>query len=140
MRVYDKRNERIDRGAGDPGDWVRYELTVTSKHGPTLRDVYDPAPMFWHFASGVVAPPRGLVDNWTGHAAGFDLPPRPELSPMELYKRQLETSHELARLAEIADRIGPYGRDVMHDLLDKHLDRLRAKREREAAQARAETA
>jgi hypothetical protein len=30
-KVYDKRQERIDKGFGDPGPWIRYELTVTNK-------------------------------------------------------------------------------------------------------------
>ena len=48
-RVYDKRLERIARGLPDPGSWLRAELTVTSAMGISLKDAWEPAPVFWRF-------------------------------------------------------------------------------------------
>ena len=75
-RVYDKRLERVAHGFSDPGPCLRAELTVTSAMGISLKDAWEPAPVFWHFMAGAlegfVARPSG-VPAWVpgGDYVGF---------------------------------------------------------------------
>jgi hypothetical protein len=109
-RVYDKRLERIARGLPDPGSWLRAELTVTSAMGISLKDAWEPAPVFWHFMAraleGIVTRPSD-VPAWVpaGDSVGFVLPPRPVLDPMQRLERRLERSSELRDLCELARSI-----------------------------------
>lgn len=117
-RVYDKRNERLDRGFDDPGNLLRYELTVTGKLSPTLRDVVEPAPMFWKFMSDVLPPPANVSD-WVGGADGFDISAPVALLPAEVMRRKLEASPDVAHLLDLADRIGPHGFDLLVRMLKR---------------------
>jgi len=110
-KVYDKRWERMCRGNPDPGPWVRYELTVTGKTGVTLRDVVEPAGVFWHHMgkSLLDCPPGGTIHQWKGHAEGFHLPPRPETLPYQALVRRLEDNAELRELVWLAVQAGDLG-------------------------------
>lgn len=135
-RVYDKRQELLQRaidahkGAArdevialnDPGPLTRYELTLGRKVGLSLRDAYEPEAVFWHFAGDDLAPSerrRPGVPAWRAHGPGFSVP----RSGAPDYARQLhlllETSHDVRRAVTIADRLGPYGRDYLAQLLRK---------------------
>jgi hypothetical protein len=107
MLVYDKRNERIDAGFPDPGPWVRYELVVRSEMGPTLKDAYDPTPMFFHFASPDVLERPEDVASWAPHAEGFALEKLPTTTPMQKMYRLLDSSADVARLVKLAHEAGP---------------------------------
>lgn len=104
-RVYDKRQERIARGYPDPGPWLRAELTVTGAVGVSLKDVWSPAPVFWHFMAstlkGIAACPVD-VPEWVPGGVGFSLPPRPVLDPVQRLARRLERSTELQDLCSLA--------------------------------------
>lgn len=109
-RVYDKRLERLVSGLPDPGPWLRAELTVTSAMGISLKDAWEPAPVFWHFMAGVlegVVTRPSAVPAWVpgGDSVGFALPPRPVLDPMQRLERRLEHSSDLQDLCELARSI-----------------------------------
>jgi hypothetical protein len=127
-RVYDKRNERLDRGFDDPGNMTRYELTVTGKLSPTLRDVVEPEPMFWKFMSGVLPPPANVPD-WEGGADGFAIAEPIALLPAEIMRRKVENSPDLTHILELADRIGPHGFRLLVSMLERRTKEI----EREAA-------
>ena len=109
-RVYDKRKERIDNGHPDPDrNIIRYELSVTGKMCPTLKDAFDPTRLFWHYMGRTLLQcPKGLSD-WTGHSEGYELPARLPLDPYQALLRKIEHSQELRELARIAALSGPVG-------------------------------
>lgn len=117
-RVYDKRNERLDRGFPDPGNMLRYELTVTGKLSPTLRDVVEPSPMFWNFMSEVLPPPANAPE-WSGNADGFAIDAPVPLLPSEIMRRKLEGSADVVQLLELAHRLGPHGLDLLVNMLKR---------------------
>lgn len=97
-RVYDKRHEQLQRGLADPGPWLRYELEVSRLATPTLRDAWEPGPIFYHFMSHdpgalLPRPPTG-VRQWEP-GGRFELPPRPALDPIEVFDRRIQNSSEL---------------------------------------------
>lgn len=121
--IYDKRCERIDKGFTDPGPWVRYELTVTGKLSPSLRDVVSPKSMYWHFMSDVLPPPSN-VEPWEGLGESYRLEPPPELLPHEIMARKVESSPDVEQLLELAQRMGPNGYTALLRMLDKKRTRI----------------
>jgi len=135
-RVYDKRWERLSKGFDDPGPLVRYELTVTGKMGPTLRDVVEPAAMFWHFVGrSLLESPITSVHQWTGHGEGFNLPPRPETLPAQALAKRLEDNAELKELVWLAVQAG----DVEVRRIVRHVQDLAAREVSDTAPDQAET-
>ena len=124
--IYDKQNERLDKGFSDPGPLTRYELTVTGKLGPTLRDVIEPGPMYWRFMRYVLPPPANSPD-WEGGADGFSLPEPVSFLPAELLRRKVETSPDIDRLLQIADEIGPHGFELLVSMLRRRSDLVTSK-------------
>jgi hypothetical protein len=120
--VYDKRQEMFDNHGYDIGHWLsRYELTVTSKMGITLRDASEPEPVFWHFMKDILTPPSDL-ENWEPGAEGFNLPPRVSSFPAARLRHRLESSAELRAWVDLADQIGPHGRAYFLKHLQKAVD------------------
>jgi len=117
--VYDKRHERICKGAADPGPLVRYEVRVSSRFGPTLRDAYDPVALFWHFASGGLLPRPSGVKLWVSQSEGFTMPEPISLEPAQLMQRKLDHSPDVVRLIELAKACGPGGLDLLFSRLRK---------------------
>ena len=112
-RVYDKRQERLDRGLLDCGPLTRYELTLGKSTGVTLRDAFEPAAVFWHYAApGLLERPEG-VPEWVGHGSGFVLPPRDVPLPAARLVARVQASAEAAALVRLADECGPYGRALL---------------------------
>lgn len=99
--VYDKRQERLDKGYKDPGPLTRYEATAARGLGATLGDAYDPTAIFWHIMAPDImhAPPN--VPPWTPATetwrAGVSAPP----TPAEKLQRFLDgpAGLQLAKLA-----------------------------------------
>lgn len=101
-KVYDKQRERVSKGLSDPGPVVRVELSLGSELGLTLRDVADPAGVYWHYAGKMlVERPAGLPE-WVGNGEGFVLPPRRVVGPLERMQKLLEESFELRQLVDLA--------------------------------------
>lgn len=101
--VYDKRQERLFRGLPDIGyDLTRWELRLRSGVGATLRDVMDPAPIFWHYmAPDFLDRPAG-VPEWSAEAEGFVFHrPAPPLPAARLL-RAADGSVQLRELVKLA--------------------------------------
>lgn len=108
-KVYDKRQERIDRGLLDCGPLTRYEITLRKSTGVTLRDAYDPAAVFWHYAAPALLDRPAGVPEWVAHGSGFELPPVELPLPAARLLRRVDTSAELRDIVRLADSCGPYG-------------------------------
>lgn len=121
-RVYDKRKERISKGCADPGPWLRAELGVTGKMGVSLKDAWEPAPVFWHFMEsalqGVIERPGG-VPCWKPGGEGFCLPPRPVRDPVQVLRRRLEQSRDLRDVCGLA-RDTPGGSVLVYRQMERH--------------------
>lgn len=113
-RVYDKRQERIDRAGVAGPHRTRYEVTVKQDYGATLRDAAEPDRIFWHVASPALLDTPPGVPHWTADwSQGWRSDKRPELSPVDVLERRLATSAELDLLISLADEIGPNGRKLL---------------------------
>ena len=113
LKVYDKRQEVLKHTGNDLGHvQTRYECTVTNKMGPSLRDVAEPAPIFYHYMSPDILTKPIAVGAWSSYEGGYDLPKRSAL-PYQTLKRRIESSPELARLVKIANECGPSGLDIL---------------------------
>lgn len=104
-KVYDKRNEVIDAGGSDPGDWLRVELTFSGQVGCTMRDVSSPGPLFWNYASELLAPPVGFV-AWSRGDTGFDLERPAPVDPVVAITRACERNDGLRTVIRFSDRLG----------------------------------
>lgn len=121
-KVYDKQHERFQRASEEVPPCTRYELSASGKSGASLRDVYEPEAIFWHFMSEVLPAPENAPE-WVPGGAGFTLPPRVSYLPAEALKRLVEGSEQLSQMFEFVDRIGPEGYARFLRLLN---DRYRA--------------
>lgn len=116
-RVYDKQHQLHESGYDCPHPQVRYELTATNKVGISLRDAHQPEPLFWHYMSGLLPPPANAPD-WVPCYGSYELPKRDLLLPVELLKRKVECSLDVASLLKFAHDAGPYGMAVLKRELD----------------------
>lgn len=112
-RVYDKRQQRIDRGLPDNGPLTRYEVEVHGGLGPTLRDALDPESLFWHFMAPDVLPRPEHVAPWVSHAIGFEVDWPEELTPAQRLVRRLDASADVVALLRLAEQVGPGGFDFL---------------------------
>lgn len=114
--VYDKRQERMDKGAEDPGrDVTRYELRLRDV-GATLRDAFDPAPIFWRYMSPDFLPAPAGVAEWLPHGEGYALDKPVPLSAPERLSRRFMDSLDVADLVRLADSF-PGGVDLLCQLI-----------------------
>lgn len=132
-RVYDKRQELLQRACdahggmtaellalNDPGPLTRYELVLGRHVGVSTRDAYEPAAVFWHFASESLLPKAALLEvpaAWRPHGPGFSMPRSAEPDYARQLSLLLETSRDVRRAVTLADRLGPYGRDHLCRLI-----------------------
>ena len=109
LKVYDKRQERLKFTGQDIGfDLTRYEVTVRGKMGPSLRDVFDPTAIFYHYMSPeILHAPLG-VPAWVPYEGGYSIE-RGERLPYQVLKRRMESSSELQRLLTLASQCGDHG-------------------------------
>ncbi len=106
--VYDKRQERIDRGYPDLGyDLTRYEMR-TRAVGATLGDAYDPTAIFYNFMSpDFILRPDG-VPTWAPEGSGFSVDrPDPPL-PAQRLLRLVEGSPDLSAILRAAQFPGGF--------------------------------
>lgn len=113
-RVYDKRQERLDRAGIAGPHRTRYEVTVKQDYGATLRDAAEPDRLFWHVASPALLDTPPGMPHWTADwSQGWRTDRRPELSAVEVLERRIARSSELDMLAQLADEVGPNGRVLL---------------------------
>lgn len=129
VKVYDKRNEMLDRrealedsptldGFYDPGPLTRYEVALGRHIGCTLRDAVDPAAVFWHHMGDLLAVPQGVA-SWAPMAEGYTMPPPLGREPIEQLRLLLDNSPDVARAVALADKLGPNGRSFLGSMLRK---------------------
>jgi len=110
-RVYDKRQERLDRRGVDGAPRTRFEVTVKQDYGATLRDAAEPDRLFWHVAAPALLDAPEGVSSWSPDwSQGWKADPRSERLPAEVLARRVSESSELDMLMAIADEMGPGGR------------------------------
>ena len=110
-RVYDKRQERIDKVGQKGPPRTRYEVTVKQDYGVTLRDAAEPDRLFWHVASpALIECPDGMPEWSPDWSQGWKADPRSALLPADVLARRVTSSPELDLLEGIADKMGPHGR------------------------------
>jgi len=109
-RVYDKRNEQLDRRGVDIGPCTQFEVTGRKGYGVTLRDAYSPAPLFWHLASPCfLNRPEGVAD-WVPFAEDLWSPGRVDRDPYHRLVSRVSESFDLGALSALADQCGDDGR------------------------------
>lgn len=95
-RVYDKRQETLQRYGRDIGHpLTRYEVEA-HKSGATLRDAWDPESMFWHYMADVLPAPDG-VPPWVPGGQGISLPPLVRPDPASRLRRFVEEHADVFR-------------------------------------------
>jgi len=109
-RVYDKANEALEKRGELLPPTTRCELTVCKGVSPTLRDAAQPERLFWHYMSpAVLRRPQGVPAWDSGWGEGWTMA-RVEILAAGRLKRRIQESPELAAILEIADSMGPEGR------------------------------
>lgn len=122
LKVYDKSKEQFDKFRREIPSTLRWELKLGRKSGVSLRDAYEPDPVFWHYMAPVLRAPDG-VPSWSPHDAQLSLPARVSLLPAESMKRALEGGDIVKRLFTLCDLMGPHGIDHLVRLLTREYDR-----------------
>lgn len=121
-RVYDKRNEQMDRHGVDIGPCLQIEMTGRKGLGVTLRDAYDPAPLFWHLASPAILPLPAGVMPWSPFTGELWSPGR--IDPVDPYSRlasRVAQSVDLGVLSDLADACGDAGKFQLLRLIRSRL-------------------
>jgi len=121
LKVYDKSKEQWDRYKREIPQTLRWELKLGRKSEVTLRDAWEPDPVFWHFMSDVLPTPNG-VPSWSPHGEDYTLPPRVTLLPAESLKRLVESSDIVDRMFALTDKIGPNGFNYLVRVLQNSKD------------------
>ena len=117
-KVYDKRQERLQKGCSDPGPIVRVEVAVQSDIGATLRDAHNPADIFFNFASKSLVEAPSTFSGWVPNGEGFVCRESAEILPHDRLDRLLDFSFDVTRLIKLAVQM--YG-EKAGDVLSRHL-------------------
>lgn len=106
--IYDKQQERLDKGLCDVGPLTRFECRIRKGMGPTLRDAYEPTAIFWRFM-GEVLPVPANAPTWASSEVGFVLPTRVMDNAAQRLVRRLDASADLRDMIRLAREVGPFG-------------------------------
>jgi len=120
-RVYDKQLEVREKTGGDLPPTTRVELTFRKDFGCTLRDAQMPYSLYHQYASPALVEAPEALSPWEPHAEPWTSVPPPVELPMAVLKRRMETSPELARLAELCSTLGPEAEDYLVSVFRRHL-------------------
>ena len=118
--MYDRQEDARAKGKPDPGSLLRTELRI-GVPGMTLRDVVDPEPLFYEFASPGLFPRPDHVAQWVPHGEGFTVERQTTDAQVRL-RRLVENSTDLAMMLDLAAKLPGEGLDVLLRLV-----KLRAK-------------
>jgi hypothetical protein len=120
--IYDRHHDALCKGKPDPGRLLRYEIR-TGIDGMTLRDVIEPAALFYHFAAPDLLPLPDDVAPWTPHGEGFVMERIATEDQVKL-ARLVDHSTDLERMIDLADRLPGEGLDVLMRLV-RHRAKIR---------------
>lgn len=112
-RVYDKSLEALERRGLVIPPTTRFEVTARKDSGATLRDAALPESLFWHIAApALLQLPEG-VPVWQpdSEMTWNSSPAVPDAA--EAVRRRVAFSAELEAFADLADDMGPHGRDFV---------------------------
>lgn len=104
--VYDKALEALEKRGEVLPPTTRIELRF-SDVGLSLRDAYDPAPLFWHYCPREVLRPASPVPPWEPAGSGFSLPAPVPRSARDRLRALADRSGDLGRLCALAAAEGP---------------------------------
>lgn len=122
MRAYDKQHEAAQKRGEILPPTLRWELTLTRETGVTLRDAWEPAPVFYRYmAPEFVKRPPG-VPEWSAHGEPWSMPTADPLLPAERLLRLLDGSLDVARMIELADECGKEGRTYLLGRLRERIE------------------
>jgi len=108
-KIYDKRNEVLDKKGEHIGDCTRHELTVSRRMGITLRDLVEPASCFYHFYPSDLLEPEPF-EPWSSMGfVGYELPKLETPLPAQVLRARAMDSPELRDYFRLADTIGSEG-------------------------------
>lgn len=109
--VYDRHHDALCKGKPDPGRLLRYEIR-TGIDGMSLRDVVEPASLFFHFADPELLRRPDGVAPWTPYGEGFAMDRIATEDQVKL-RRLVDRSTDLDRMIDLADRLPGEGLDVL---------------------------
>lgn len=113
--IYDRRHDAVCKGKPDPGPLLRTEIR-TGIPGLSLRDVYDPEPLFYHFAAPELATKPDHVPEWQPWGEMFDID-RVAKDAAEQLARLVDRSGDLDRMLALADQVPGDGLGLLQRLL-----------------------
>lgn len=116
--VYDRRHDALCKGKDDPGPLLRYEIR-TGVPGMSLKDLVQPEPLFYHFASPDLLPRPATVPDWQPWGEAFTVGQRQDDAMVKL-ARYVERSGDLRRLHDLAQQV-PGGTEQLRRLLNQRL-------------------
>jgi hypothetical protein len=108
--IYDKRQERVDKGADDPGPLLRVEVRV-GKVGAVLGDVLNPERLFYHYAAPDLVRVPPAVGVWIPDAEGLAVQRRREFSALERLEHMVAESAEVGVILDLAHAAAADGED-----------------------------
>ena len=121
LAAYDKRQELLEKTGVDIGeDRLRLECRIKDGMSPSLRDAFEPSPIFHRFVqpsivSGYVGP------SWVSTVSEGFAVSRRDLPLGQRLKSVIESSPDLARVAALVAEGGPPMLDLALHLLAKRI-------------------
>lgn len=125
-RIYDKQEEAFQNRGEILPPRTRYELTVRSEMGATLKDAHSPDSIFWHYMSpSHLKLPKGLVpDAWEPDRSFHWESLRSEVDHAKRLRSLVENSSLIDHLISEADLLSPSeGRVYLARLLSSRIGR-----------------
>jgi len=119
VRVYDKSLEMLEKRGEVIPTTTRIEATARKDKGATLRDAAVPEAIFWAIVSPAIVNAPEDAPVWSPNIEQTWTAVTPTYTPAEALKRRIENSAELDAFLELADTIGPNGRQYMLHLLTR---------------------
>ena len=128
LRAYDKLHEAVSKGYALPAGYfdqvgvTRYEVQLARQVGCTLRDVVEPAGVFWHHMATVLPRLAPDLPAWSANGEGFSV-----VKPEPDYWHMLDScivGGGLRRLGRVARGLGAGGVDAVMASIRKELERV----------------
>lgn len=119
--IYDKRQEIMAKQGHDIGEHrTRLECRVSSGMSPSLRDVFEPMPMFHHFMSPSLVNAPDPPIAWVSSGGSFSLDRAPIL-PFPRLRSIVDGSKDFERVFSIASSLGEPGLLMALSFIEKRM-------------------
>lgn len=111
-RIYDKQADLLDKNGVSVPPTTRYELTVRKDMKPSLRDVFQPSAIFWHYMGNTLIKRPPDVPKWhPGWGGSWTMKVDKPLL-YQVLKTKIQDNPELHRIFDLADSMSADGRDI----------------------------